>query len=850
MTTKAAQARTSVGRFWDWTIDVGLILWITRVSVASALAGFALFLFVPQARDTFLEVRGDSLLSASNWSFWLVFFFFVIVFWVLPVHYCARRDLNYDPINTDPDRRILGKRRVRVDGLAAQIPRILAAACLIAIATGAFLATAGLRVPSDPDAEALYLQAHTQTYAIAAAAIALTIGVLLFFINRQVLTKKLGRTWRSLDEKFGRNFLIALTLVFFGLLLLPISLVENLSRAPLIPLLLGGWVPLLAWLALKGRVYRAPFILGLIVALELLTIAGNNHDVRTVEIDNNGAIWKKPGEKRNAASRYGIDELIIKWRRHVGCPPTDACDVRPIIIAASGGASRAGFFTAAIMGELVDVTQSDPSRYRLFEDQLFAISSVSGSSVGAAYFIAALLDSKAGKPPCNTRASPLVHFNRAAEGWRECMETLLSGDFLSSTLFAYVYKDALRGVAAMAASLGFPMPDRAVILEESWEDHYRRYTAKDCNRYRSDDCKEKWPGLARNFLGLAGVARPGRRVDADLLPDTVRVPEKAKPTKWVPLLFLNTTDVDTGRRVIASPVDPRVCGKFNGKCETSMQRLFPDAYDLHQLLADNPQAGRRLNQQGFVFDALYPGRNGDRIQTDILLSTAAGLSARFPFVSPPGNLKNKAGNLVARVVDGGYFENFGAGTAIEIANRLRLTRLDPVIIEITNDPELLGALELTPETGVSLADGDICLFDPPDPVCASDPPIIEVGSSFLFSGIRGPLSGLFGARAAQGGRALLQLANSGNTPDKTRNGCDPWVAAKDRSFIHFFVRPQYVYSSRTETCHMADVSMSWWLSKPVQAYLNAEVCESNLTSALHFMETGYSRIVATCKKDR
>jgi hypothetical protein len=330
----------------------------------------------------------------------------------------------------------------------------------------------------------------------------------------------------------------------------------------------------------------------------------------------------------------------------------------------------------------------------------------------------------------------------------------------------------------------------------------------------------------------------------------VQVPEKPKSTKWVPLLFLNTTDVDTGRRVIISPVDPRVCEKFNPKCRNATQRLFTDAYDLHQLLADSPgSGGRTMQEQGFAFDELFPGRNGDRIKTDIRLSTAAGLSARFPFVSPPGNLKNKSGNLVARVVDGGYFENFGAGTAMEIADRLRLAGLDPVIIEITNDPELLGALELKPKEGENPADGDICSFDPPDPVCAPDPPIIEVSSSFLFSGVRGPLSGLFGARSAQGGRALLQLANSGNTAEKKRNGCDPRVAAKDKSFIHFFVRPQYVYSSRTETCHMADVSMSWWLSKPVQAYLNAEVCKNDLTSAIRFMETGFSGNVETCRQE-
>lgn len=902
MASEHEAAQGWMARFWHWALDVGLILWITRVSLASTLAGFTLFLLVPQARDTFLEVRGDSLLSASNWIFWLVFFFFVLVFWVFPVHYCARRVLNYDPINVDPDRRICGQPRQRIDWLAMIVPRLLATACLIAIAAGALLASAGLRVPNDPkadeayqraqaQAEALYQQAHTQTYAIAIAAMILAVCAFLFFIYRQTLTQKLGPTWRRLDENFGRNLLIALTVVFFGLLVVPISWVENLTRAPLIPLLLGGWLPLLAWLALKGRIYHAPFILVLFVALELFTIAGNNHDIRLVEVDNTGNILKpktngnatfwtsindaigklqrfascqlmnscptEAKKKRTATSRYSIDKMILRWRTDgAGCDPTGKCDGRPIVVAASGGASRAGFFTAAVLGELVDVTTADPKQYRPFQDQLFAISAVSGSSVGAAYFLTALQDSKEGKPPCNGRKSPLVYFNRAPESWRECMQTLLSGDFISSTLFAYVYKDALRGIAAIARWLGFPMPDRAVILEDSWEDHYRRY-ATDCESPRSNECKDKRPGLARSFVGLAGIAGPGRRVGRDVLRPEAKPPEEAKPRKWSPLLFLNTTDVDTGRRVIISPVDPRVCERFGGNCKTPQERLFPDAYDLHYLLADNPKAGRRMGQAGFAFPGLLDGEKGDRIQSDVPLSTAAGLSARFPFISPPGNLRNKGGkgNLVARLVDGGYFENFGAGTAMEIADRLRSAGLDPVIIQITNDPELLGALELKPEEGTNPANGDICRFkDLDDPVCVPDPPIIEVSSDFLFSGVRGPVSGLFGARAAQGGRALLQAANSGNevndfaNPNSKwkRNGCSPWVPPKDESFVHFFVRPQYVYSSNDEKCHIVDVSMSWWLSKPVQAYLNHQVCRNTLSNAIRFTERGNSRDVKTC----
>jgi hypothetical protein len=58
-------------------------------------------------------------------------------------------------------------------------------------------------------------------------------------------------------------------------------------------------------------------------------------------------------------------------------------------VAGQGGASRAAFFTASVIGELLDRTHESES-YADFGDRLFAISSVSGSSLGAVVDRAAL----------------------------------------------------------------------------------------------------------------------------------------------------------------------------------------------------------------------------------------------------------------------------------------------------------------------------------------------------------------------------------------------------------------------------------------------------------------------------
>ena len=72
-----------------------------------------------------------------------------------------------------------------------------------------------------------------------------------------------------------------------------------------------------------------------------------------------------------------------------------------------------------------------------------------------------------------------------------------------------------------------------------------------------------------------------------------------------------------------------------------------------------------------------------RQTVDIPLSSAALLSARFPFVSPAGRIAQDCGNRkVSYVVDGGYLETSGASPIIEI-----LGRLLPRITENNEDPD-------------------------------------------------------------------------------------------------------------------------------------------------------------------
>ena len=257
--------------------------------------------------------------------------------------------------------------------------------------------------------------------------------------------------------------------------------------------------------------------------------------------------------------------------------------------------------------------------------------------------------------------------------------------------------------------------------------------------------------------------------------------------------------------------------------------LYPDAYDLHLLLADRPDGeGRALDKQGVNLTA-FADINYATLNRDIRLSTAAGLSARFPLISPAGKIYNENKRLVGQLVDGGYYENFGAATAIDIAEQLKAAGLDPFIIEITNDPELIGAVELV--TSGKAEDGELCPFLARDPIC-NEPPVVAATNDYFFSDIRGPLRAFYGSRSAHGAHALWEAANFGGAE---RSGCRADGDRNNPSFMHLFLSPQYTYSKKTGTCIRADVPMSWWLSKPVQAHLASEIPQWQLDKIANLM---------------
>jgi hypothetical protein len=262
-----------------------------------------------------------------------------------------------------------------------------------------------------------------------------------------------------------------------------------------------------------------------------------------------------------------------------------------LVIATAGGGIRAAYWTATVLEKLKDDLQK---KGRALDKLLFAISGVSGGSVGAMNYVATL------------------HFGGKPTAY-------LQSDFLAPAIASLVFADS---VSNFLPDLG--QVDRGTALEQSFEDGSSGH-------------------LGHSFLSF--------------------FPNKSNLSKsWRPALLLNATHQETGRRVIAS----------NLKIE---KNTFLDSFDELQLL-----------------------------NSDMRASTVAHNSARFTYVSPAGKLVPKSGpDLPSEVtnrgyvIDGGYFENYGALTALELARSARDEietmggSVKLVILQISSDPTLTKA---------------------------------------------------------------------------------------------------------------------------------------------------------------
>ena len=488
-----------------------------------------------------------------------------------------------------------------------------------------------------------------------------------------------------------------------------------------------------------------------------------------------------------------IEPAIAGWMTANGCEGKPGACPPVVLVAAEGGASRSAFYTATILGALLDTTRANPDDYYDFGRAIFAMSGVSGGALGVTLTRTALaLSDERGRqgPPC--RYSDPTWFGDAASGgrnptqsWRACLQLLAAGDYLSPTILGLVFRDGLAFI--VSAVTGTELADRATLLEQAMEQHFNAIVHGE--RTACGGPKDE-RGLCRPFGYLPAAA----------------------PHHWLPLLFLNAASVETGRQIIAADIDIGADSPAPGRC----QEPYPFSYSVFELLASGGDSGASPVD---TTDCTFPGLEKAK---DIRLSTAVVMSARFPIVSPAGTLRNRADAIVERVVDGGYFDNTGLEALMPLVPLLTEAGLHPLVLHLSNRPWSFdpGTLQLP---------GRDFLRNEPRYVRLNPSP---TGTAFtdMFEAVLSPLQALNGARSGHAERveeammALLAIEDQGvyyspriyPSTRVTGNQSNPDLCAEIPS-LRFTLR---------------NLSMSWWLSPIVQRVIDLQLCDNRDTLLL------------------
>jgi hypothetical protein len=255
-----------------------------------------------------------------------------------------------------------------------------------------------------------------------------------------------------------------------------------------------------------------------------------------------------------------------------------------IIIAAEGGGIYAAYHTAFLLGAIQDI-------YPSFRHHIFAISGVSGGSVGATAFAQFCAWDDAGS---NWSQSP-----NKRNVFRNACRIVFRNDYLEPVMAMALFPDLFQRF------LPFPIKalDRARGLEQCYE-----YALSAADKNHRDPTP--FYGLTSNFS-----------------------------QRSVPALFLNTTQVDSGERmVVANLATSTVYGEDPRE---------PIGFKTLHHLAPNE---------------------------DLPQSSAAFASARFPYITPVAYmlLTGPQGVQKHEFADGGYFENSALATTADLLHLFNL----------------------------------------------------------------------------------------------------------------------------------------------------------------------------------
>jgi hypothetical protein len=307
-----------------------------------------------------------------------------------------------------------------------------------------------------------------------------------------------GKTFKAV----GLLLILAVSL-FLTFILSPVNAPQFFGPIGIVFLAASCWFAFGSMLLIYPTYhYRLP---SLVVVLFLLAVIfgfwNDNHRVRT--IGDNTLDW----------NRATVAEHFEKWLDFR--QPAIAASPHPyavFIVAAEGGGIRAAYWTAAVLGVL---QQHNPD----FACHVFALSGVSGGSLGASAFAAQVADDiEAGLLDCTKP------FHNKSDSINSEYLQFLGQDFLSPTLAGMLFPDLLQRFSPTWGK--FVLPDRAKYLERAWEEEWRNQTKSGSDRF-AESFSDLWKSevllyqVPSLFLNGTWVEGGVRNVTSNLLPSSV-----------------------------------------------------------------------------------------------------------------------------------------------------------------------------------------------------------------------------------------------------------------------------------------------------------------------------------------
>ena len=377
-------------------LDLLSELSVCGFSLCMVVLGGVVFLHVEQGQEVLraLAERGDQTGATNVWR--IVLFGFGVFVWSVASWYSARVLLDCKffkgrerPL---PKNECWSEFRKNV---RLEFPRILGVLPFTIVGTGFLLCT--------------FRYESTAPWGLKLLSALCYAGAVLMYFAFRVRRKFIKARPATQMEGYSKMAIrsVGAISVLFALLLVinPIIFAGELGTGAVLVLAGAAWVFWGSVLVYYGQRVHLPLLVLAVFWVAFCSLTNDNHDLRTVT-------------PMKGYTRPKLSDALKEWHEHIAkkYPGT----VHPLyIVASEGGGIRAAYWTAAVLGTIQD---EQPA----FADHVFAISGVSGGSLGAAVF-ASLLPDGHDRKDFALRA-----------------ESMLGRDFLSPAMAAMLCPDFLQ----------------------------------------------------------------------------------------------------------------------------------------------------------------------------------------------------------------------------------------------------------------------------------------------------------------------------------------------------------------------------------------------------------------------